>query len=522
MYDYFTQLNHYIEYSSKHYPNKIALFIGNENFSYDEINRKSNQMANFLKDCGISKGDRVICSLGNTYESVISFWGALKAECVISMVSVDIKNDELTDILRDSEAAILICYFHQYTSTDESIKKFHYSLKKVLLKESFIINSSDFIIEFEKALEKKSEENVFSSVLDIDLAAIIYTSGSTGNPKGVMLTHRNMLSASSSINQYLEHTEKDIIISVLPISFDYGLYQMIMAFSVGASLILEKNIMWPIQLLKKISMHKATVLPIVSNMAPALKASGDRFSYNLSSIRCITNTGATLTLKHIDMLKNQFSSARIFSMYGLTECKRCTYLPPEMIQKKPTSVGLAIPNTELWVIDNEGNRLGPSQVGQLIIRGATVMAGYWRKPDKTAEKLKDGLLLSEKILYTGDYGWLDNEGYFYFYGRMDEMLKCRGIKVNPKEVEIILMQHPDIIESAIIGIEDDEKGTVLHAFVASLSGISDQALKDFFRLYLSPEQRPQSITVMKGLPKLINGKIDKLSIKSQCVFQEKK
>ncbi len=456
----------------------------------------------------------MVCATGNTYESVVSFWGALKAGAVISLVSSDITNDKLDYILKDSEASVLVCNSRQYHLLPRLIQENYFPLKGILLSEPSGSELSDFINLFENALGEMPTKAIHSGALDIDLASIIYTSGSTGEPKGVMLTHRNMLAASTSINKYLEHHEEDTIISALPISFDYGLYQMIMAFSVGATLILEPNFMWPAQLLKKIATFKATVLPVVPSMVPLLKQHGERFTYDLSSVRCITNTGAALNLKHIDMLQNQFTSARIFSMYGLTECKRCTYLPPEMIEKKPNSVGIAIPNTELWVVDDAGNRLGPNQIGQLVIRGATVMCGYWKKPDKTAEKLKNGLLPDEKLLYTGDYCWLDEDGYLYFHGRMDEVLKCRGMKVSPKEVEAVLMQHPAVIEAAVIGVDHHEWGTALRAFIVTASEVSVDELQHYCQQQLSSEQRPKFFSLLKTLPKSTNGKIDKLKLKA--------
>lgn len=516
MYTYFTQLNHYLEYSAVQYPTKVALFIGKNKFTYAHLNEKANQFAQFLLTCGISRGERVISTTGNTYESVISFWGTLKAGAVISLVSNDVTKDKLDYILKDSEASVLICTAKQYQEIIESIDGSHYKLKAILLNETAEVGTSCFVSKFENALEGLPNDQVQSSSLDIDLATIIYTSGSTGEPKGVMLTHRNMLAASTSINQYLEHASEDIIISALPISFDYGLYQMIMAFSIGATLILEANFMWPAQLLKKIATFKATVLPVVPSMVSLLKQHNERFSYDLSSVRCITNTGASLNLKHIDMLNKQFLSARIFSMYGLTECKRCTYLPPEMIEKKPASIGIAIPNTELWVVDEEGKRLGPNQVGQLVIRGATVMKGYWKKPEKTAEKLKNGPLPDEKLLYTGDYCWLDDSGYLYFHGRMDEVLKCRGIKVSPKEVEAVLMQHTAVIEAAVLGIDDIEWGTALHAFISTSQNVTLSELQHYCQQHLPAEQRPKHISFLPSLPKSTNGKIDKLKLKSEC------
>ena len=194
--------------------------------------------------------------------------------------------------------------------------------------------------------------------------------------------------------------------------------------------------------------------------------------YDFSKIRYVTNTAAALPVKHITMLRDLFPTARIYSMYGLTECKRCTYLPPEDIDRKPTSVGIAIPNTELWLVDEDGNRVGPNKVGQLVIRGATVMRGYWEKPEATAKKLKPGPLPGEMVLYTGDFCRLDDEGYLYFVGRMDDIIKSRGEKVAPKEVENVLYNITGVRDAAVIGVPDDILGQAVKAFVVLEAGVA--------------------------------------------------
>lgn len=514
MYKPITQLNHFLEYSAEYHSNKVALISGKNKFTYNQLNEMANNFAQYLIVQGISRGDRVVVSTANTWESVVTFWGTLKMGGIISLISGAISEDKLSYILTDSGASVLVCTPLQYSTIYTSLSSNLCDLKNILLNDASECELLPMVELFGDILKNSSKVKIVSKALDIDLASIIYTSGSTGEPKGVMLTHRNMITAANSINQYLGHKAEDVIISALPLSFDYGLYQMIMAFSMGAMFILEPNFIWPAALLKKIALYKGTVLPVVPSMVPLLGQHGNRFPYNLSSIRCITNTGAALNLKYIDMLKMQFPSAQIFSMYGLTECKRCTYLPPDMIDKKPGSVGIAIPNTELWIVDEKGQKLGPNQLGQLVIRGATVMKGYWDKPKQTAEKLKDGFLPSEKLLYTGDYCWLDEDGYLYFHGRMDEVLKCRGIKVSPKEIEEILIKHPDVFEAAIIGVEDREHDTAIHAFVATSKSVSKEDLLFYCQNSLSAEQRPKELSILKSLPKSPNGKVDKLKLKS--------
>jgi acyl-CoA synthetase (AMP-forming)/AMP-acid ligase II len=236
--------------------------------------------------------------------------------------------------------------------------------------------------------------------------------------------------------------------------------------------------------------------------------------YDFSKIRYVTNTAAALPVKHILMLKNLFPGARIYSMYGLTECKRCTFLPPEDLERKPTSVGVAIPNTELWIIDDAGKKVGPDTVGQLVIRGPTIMRGYWEKPEATAKKLKPGPLPGEQVLYTGDYCKLDSEGYLYFVARMDDIIKCRGEKVAPREVEAVLFNVHGVREAAVIGVPDELLGQAVKAFVVLEPGAA-LTEKDILRAChdkLENFMVPKYVALVPDLPKTDTGKIKKTGL----------
>jgi acyl-coenzyme A synthetase/AMP-(fatty) acid ligase len=231
--------------------------------------------------------------------------------------------------------------------------------------------------------------------------------------------------------------------------------------------------------------------------------------YDFSRVRYVTNTAAALSVRNIDFIRKTFSWARVFSMYGLTECKRCTYLPPEDIDRKPLSVGIAIPNTELWLVDDQDRRLGPNQVGQLVIRGATVMRGYWGKPEATARRLRPGPLPGELVLYTGDYCRLDDDGYLYFVGRMDEVIKSRGEKVPPEEVERALMKIPGVREAGVIGVPDELLGQAVKAFVILESGadLTEQAIKIACQSRLENFMVPKHVVFVETLPRTTTGKI---------------
>jgi acyl-CoA synthetase (AMP-forming)/AMP-acid ligase II len=289
---------------------------------------------------------------------------------------------------------------------------------------------------------------------------------------------------------------------------------MIMAFRAGARLVLERSFAFPAHILNLMVTEGVTGFPGVPTIFAILAELKSLRDHDLSCIRYVTNTAANLPVKHILLLTELFPQARIYSMYGLTECKRCTYLPPEDIHRKPTSVGIAIPNTELWIIDEQGDKVGPEVVGQLVIRGATVMKGYWEKPEATAKKLHPGPLPGEQVLYTGDYCKLDEEGYLYFVGRMDDVIKSRGEKVAPKEVEHTLMNIPGVLEAAVIGVPDDVLGHAVKAFVVLEHGVALDAkqLQKICQSQLENFMVPKFIELVPSLPKTDTGKIKKTGL----------
>lgn len=496
------QLQDYLEHSARRLPDKVALVCQKQRLTYAQIDRRANALARTLIERGVTRGDRVIVFGDNTVDTVVAFWAVLKANAVVSIVNPLTKADKLEYYLNDSRAAVLVTDEHLRTVWQEPSQRSRWL-------KATIVGPHDPVLKAERD-DPPPRRNI-----DIDLAAIIYTSGSTGDPKGVMLTHRNMLTAATSICTYLENVEDDVILGVLPLAFDYGLYQMIMAFRMGARLVLERSFTFPAQVLKVMVEEGVTGFPGVPTIFAVLAELRNLKDYDFSRIRYVTNTAAALPVKHITMLRELFPQARIYSMYGLTECKRCTYLPPEDIDRKPTSVGIAIPNTELWLVDEQGNRLGPNQVGQLVIRGATVMRGYWEKPEATAEKLKPGPLPGEYVLYTGDYCRLDEEGYLYFVGRMDDIIKSRGEKVAPKEVEQALYNIRGVRDAAVIGVPDEILGQAVKAFVVLENGVTltEKDIQRECQARLENFMVPKYVEIVPDLPKTATGKIKKTDLR---------
>ncbi len=510
-------LHDFLIHTAARLADKVALVCDKQRYTYADLDARSNALAHTLARSGVARGDRVVIFADNSVESVIAFWAVLKANAVVSVVNPLTKGDKLRYLLDDCRATALIAdgilsrVFAPVVADSKHLKAL-----VVVGKPLSTLDKGPTTVSFDEAVASgDAGAPPPRTCIDIDLAAIIYTSGSTGDPKGVMLTHRNMLTAGLSVSTYLGMREDDVVLCVLPLSFDYGLYQMLMSFRVGARMVLERSFTYPAQVLKTMVEEKVTGFPGVPTIFAILSENKNLREYDFSSIRYVTNTAAALPVKHIEMLLDLFPQARIFSMYGLTECKRCTYLPPEDIHRKMTSVGIAIPNTEMWIVDEQDRKVGPNEVGQLVIRGATVMRGYWEKPEQTAKKLKPGPLPGEYVLYTGDYCKMDEEGYLYFVGRMDDVIKSRGEKVAPKEVENALVHIPGVKEVAVIGVPDEIFGQAIKAFVVPEKGaeLTQKLILTEAKARLEAFMVPKYVEIVPDLPKTTTGKIKKTDLR---------
>lgn len=510
-------LQDFITRAAQRAPDKQALVCMKQRLTFRELDQRSNALAHSLIARGVRPGERVLVFADNTPETVISYWGVLKANAIVSVVNPLTKADKLTYLLNDCRASALISDAHlAKVFSEASVGNQH--LKAVLVTGNYPAEKLAALpggAAFDAALAEQSGATPPPKQrIDIDLASIIYTSGSTGDPKGVMLTHRNQITAATSVGSYLGYAEDDVVLSALPLSFDYGLYQMILCARVGARLVLERSFTYATQVLNQMVAEQATVFPGVPTMFAIMAELNNIGDFDFSKVRMTTNTAAALHQKHIDALKRVFPNARIFSMYGLTECKRCTYLPPEDIDRKAGSVGIAIPNTEVWVVDDQGQRCAPGQVGELVVRGATVMRGYWEKPEATAKRLKPGPLPGEMMLYSGDLCTQDADGYVYFAGRMDDMIKSRGEKVAPKEVENALVAIDGVKEAAVIGVPDDLLGSAIKAFVVLEQGadLVEKQIQNECRARLENFMVPKFVVIVEDLPKTTTGKIKKTGL----------
>ena len=504
----------FLETSAHRLPAKTALICDDRRWTYAELDELAGRCAAMLRCQGVERGDRVVVHLPNTVEAVVGIFGALKAGAIFVPVNPTVKADKLEFILRNCRASALLSEGRNLV-----VPKTPW-LRAIVRCGRSSPSSSDqssgaTIVEFESLAQFSPWSSAPQRSAE-ELACLIYTSGSTGEPKGVMCEHRNVVFASGSIIRYLGNTEDDIILNVLPLSFDYGLYQLLMTLRFGGTLVLERSFAFPAAVLQRIAAERVTGFPGVPTMF-ALLLRMDLGAFDLSSLRYLTNTAAALPPSHLLELHRRFPSAQLFSMYGLTETKRTLYLPPGQIERRPGSVGIPIPGTEAWVEDEHGRRLNPGEVGELVIRGPHVMRGYWESPEATGKRFRPDPKTDGRLCYSGDLFRQDDEGYFYFVGRKDDIIKSRGEKVAPKEVESVLCALPGVAEAAVLGTPDPVLGQAIKAYIVRRDEtLTATQVLAHCRAQLEDFMVPQSVEFCGELPKNNSGKVDKRALPA-CV-----
>jgi long-chain acyl-CoA synthetase len=501
-------VHEFLENTTKKQPEKIALVWGDQRLSYSKLDEMAGRFASALKEQGIQKGDRVVIVNPNSVETIVGIFGILKAGGVFLVVHHSIKEKKLSYILNDSGAQAIVLFRNQVLETGNSLQCMFLCGEDVGEQPAGLIPAVSWpdVLKNYPPLEKSPPMS------EQDLACLVYTSGSTGEPKGVMESHACVDFATGSIITYLENTADDIVLNCLPLSFDYGLYQPLMVFKFGGTLVLERSFMFPAAVLKKMEKERVTGFPGVPTIF-SLLVQMDLSPYDLTTLRYITNTAAALPVSHIERLCAKFPHVNLYSMYGQTECKRVLYLPPHELKKRPGSVGIAIPGTEVWIQGPGGERLPPGSTGQLVVRGRHVMKGYLNKPKETAGTFGPGRFLEEGVLFTGDLFRQDEEGFFYFIARADDIIKTRGEKVAPKEVENVLYLLPSVLEVAVLGIPDELEGEAIKAYIVSSDPkISSKDVINHCKQHLESFMVPKFVEFRDSLPKGSTGKIAKREI----------
>ena len=494
-------LHHALRDGANQSPDSTALVCGQLRLSYQELFDRAASLGAEMRIRGMKRGDRVVILLPNCPANVIAIYGTLMAQGTFSVLNASMKASKLDAVLENSEPAFVI--------TDAAGLRTLSSIPDRLPRIGVLVTGESPLdaISFDAACLRGHPLNEMPQV-DLDLAAIIYTSGTTSAPKGVALSHRNMTAATRSILEYLQLDANDIVLSVLPLSFDYGLYQLLLTIQAGGTLVLREGFGFPYEIAQTIAAMRITVLPCVPTMMAVLLRLRKTDTLDLSSVRKITNTGAALPAAFVPRLQEMFSNSRMYSMYGLTECKRVSWLPPEEFSHRPDSVGRPMSNVEVYVVDEDGKWHTRDAEGELVVRGSNVMCGYYRDPEATDRALRPGLHPWERVLFTGDLFRIDADGYLYFLGRKDQLFKSRGERVSPREIEVVLYAIPGVTAARVTPVPDEVLGYLIRAeVVCDDPEVSANSIMSHCRHNLEDRLVPGDIAIVDQLPVSASGKV---------------
>lgn len=501
-------LHQFLETSAEAHSYREAVVHLDGRISYIELERASNRLANFLIEKGIKPGDRVGILLESSVNYTISYFAIMKAGGAVVALNTATTSRIVKNILADCSASALIVH-RQYAHFLKDIIDDLESL------EILIIDG-----HYEKLERKRSlhVENFFDIQLNSDqrrpsvnissgdLASIIYTSGTTGNPKGVMLSHRNLEANTDSIVEYLNLTCDDRVMAILPFYYSYGNSLLLTHIRVGGCLVVDNRFAYPNVILEIMSREKVTGFSGVPSTFAILMHKSRINDYRWEHLRYITQAGGPMTPALTLKIMEAIPHVKIYVMYGQTEASaRLSYLEPERLLEKIGSIGKAIPGVVLEVRDESGNLCPPGTVGEIVARGENIMIGYWNQPEETAKVLnKDGL-------HTGDLAKIDDDGFFYIVSRKSDMIKSGAHRISPKEIEEILAEHPDVVESAVIGVPDKILGESIKAVIVLKAGssITDKDILKHCRINLPAFKVPRIVEFRENLPKTSSGKIKK-------------
>jgi len=488
-----------------------ALAYGDRRCSYAQLAAQVRAAAALLLQTGLEPGARVAVYMEKRIENVVAMFGAAAAGCVFVPVNPLLKPEQVAYILADCNVRLLATTAERLAQLAPVLERCP-DLRAVLLAEGDHIPVATLPV-----LAWPGEETADYTPhrrIDTDVAAILYTSGSTGQPKGVVLSHRNMVAGAQSVASYLDLRADDRLLAVLPLSFDYGLSQLTTAFLRGASVVLM-NHLFPKDIVAMVARERITGLAAVPPLWIALA----RLAWPAGcTLRFITNSGGAMPVPTVQALREALPDTQIFLMYGLTEAFRSTYLPPSEVARRPDSIGRAIPNAEILVVRPDGTLCDADEPGELVHRGALVALGYWNDPARTAQRFRPapgqdaGLPVPELAVWSGDTVRRDAEGYLYFIGRSDDMIKVSGYRISPTEIESVLHATGLVAEVAAFGIDHPQLGQAIAVIaVPAEEGVVDvAALLAECKRHLPAYMVPARVDLRPGpLPRNPNGKIDR-------------
>ena len=508
---------HLLRGSARLSPDKEALVHGEERLTYREVADRVERLAAGLQDAGLRRGDRIGIYLEPSVAQVLSIFAISQAGGVFVPINAQLFPDQVAHIATDCGMKGLITRPGRLSSVSDLLPQVP-SLEFAVLagKEEDPPQVLLALHRLEDLCQSNSLQVREEQSIGKDLAAILYTSGSTGKPKGVMLSHENVIAGSSIVSTYLEITSAERILAVLPFSFDAGMNQLMTAFHRGATIVLI-NFVFARDVVQMLLKERITGLAGVPTLWSLLAQPNSTLQKQaLADLRYITNTGGAMPLAVLAVLRKALPATKVFLMYGLTEAFRSTYLPPSEVDRRPTSMGKAIPDTEILVVNDNGQLCKPGEIGELVHRGPTVSMGYWGRPEDTNKALRANPLLPpelgdcERVCYSGDLVKADEDGFLYFVGRRDTMIKSSGYRISPTEVEAVIFQSGQVRQAAVIGIPDDALGQSIKAFVVPRDGSSLRA-DDLIAHCGEKMPRymvPKAVEVMDELPKTTSGKVD--------------
>ena len=527
-----TLLHELIDSCVKRTPAAVALREGVHEATYQMLGLEISQAVNLFLALGLDRRDRVAVYMEKRIDTIVAMLGAAAAGGAFVPVNPLLKPEQVAHILKDCNVRILVTTPERLDLLRPVFPGCH-DLRCAVVIADHVASHIDGLVCVSWSGRDAVPQQTAYRVIDGDMAAILYTSGSTGKPKGVVLSHRNLVAGADSVSQYLGNCPDDRILSVLPLSFDYGLNQITTAFRVGACAVLM-NYLFPRDVIRMVEREQITGLAAV----PPLWVQLAQLEWPAGvdeHLRYITNSGGAMPTNTLAALRSKLPKTRPYLMYGLTEAFRSTYLPPEEVVRRPDSMGKAIPNAEIMVVREDGSPCAPGEPGELVHRGVHVALGYWNDADKTAERYKPApgqpaeLPIPEMAVWSGDTVKMDDEGFFYFIGRRDEMIKTSGYRVSPTEVEEVVYAIELVAEVAAVGVPHPVLGQavvlVTYAGGKELSlplkgeggavtgnGVSERLLaacKQRLPAFMVPAQ-----IVMRDapLPRNPNGKIDRKAL----------
>jgi acyl-CoA synthetase (AMP-forming)/AMP-acid ligase II len=494
-----------IERPARALPDKPAVRFNGVWKTYSELNRQADQVADFLVQIGVKPGQRVAILLDNSFDYIAAHFGALKAGAVEVSLNSELSADSLKGLLLDCEAVVLIAA-KKFTRQWSGIIADLPVLKHLVVDQGGWKTDGESAVsvhELSPVWQRPVSKQITARRIDLDLASLIYTSGSTGEPKGVMLSHLNLTSNTQSIVEYLGLRESDRMMVVLPFYYVYGRSLLYSHFLSGGSLVIDNRFAFPVTVLNAMEEFEVTGFAGVPSTFSILLKKTDLKTRKFPSLRFVTQAGGGMPPAVQKEVVEAFQPAKLFVMYGSTEASpRLTYVEPEMLPEKWGSIGHAIPNVEVVVVDENGNRLPAGVQGQIAARGSNIMMGYWKSPDATAEVLKHGYYL------TGDLGYEDTDGYIFLTGRARDIIKAGGNRISAKEIEDVVAEVSGVLENAVIGVPDEVLGEAIKVYVVRCqSTLTEDDLRNHIKRKLPMFKHPKWVEFCDELPKNQSGKI---------------